>query len=123
MAISPCDVASKQRDLHEPKLANGVFESVDERVVDVIIVFLIPRSDKVEVPNDYPRAIDNRSCIDKLLKKGLGVAVIKGTVNVGDVERVVGEGAVKRGCSGVSFLSGTRKAPKEGVPCSEHTRS
>ena len=60
LTIGPSEISPKQRNLHNPQIADSVVESGHEGIVDIVVVFLVPGTDEIEISDDDPRAIDLR---------------------------------------------------------------
>ena len=75
-----------------------IVESRHEGTVDIVGVFLVTGADEIEISDDDPRAVHLSGYIKQFKEKGVGVTVIRRTVNVGDSEYEIRQGAAECNC-------------------------
>lgn len=66
-------------------MTDSVVEGRHKGVVNIVRVFLLPGTYEVEVADNDPRAIDMSGKIKQFLKEGIGMSVVRWTIDVGDM--------------------------------------
>jgi hypothetical protein len=93
LTIGPGVSTAKKGDFHQTEKTNGAVEGIDQRVVDVIVVFLIRVADEIEVADDNPRANNGRGKVNELLEERARVLMVGGAINIGDLNGEIRNGA------------------------------